>query len=74
MANGGDKKSKIELVTIYHFSNMLKKNRGNPLLFGGSAAIAGMLQPGLMKKSTMKKKNKNEGDKNGTSTTPTLPA
>jgi len=43
LLNGGDKKSKIELVTIYHFSNMLKKNRGNPLLFGGSAAIAGML-------------------------------
>lgn len=43
LQNGGDKKSKIELVTIYHFSNMLKKNRGNPILFGGSPAIAGML-------------------------------
>jgi hypothetical protein len=57
--NGGDKKSKIELVTIYHFSKMLRRNRGSPLLAGLNSALnggAGLSSAGKKGQSKMAKK------------------
>jgi hypothetical protein len=50
LQNGGDKKGKIELVTIYQFSNMIRRKRGSPNLGGAMFALGNGIQK-LIKKT-----------------------